>query len=385
MDIDTRIRRRERRGGNHRLILEYQALNPVAHIEEPPGRGPVLERVLDYLDPVFDGRFPADAALWGPPGSGKSAVITALFQRLSGPVFRPQAGIQTTTRAQTVETPSFVHVDTRAAASEFQLYHETLSALTDESVPEHGVSTEDLLSRLRSQLAEQGAIVAVDHVGEPRTMTAETVRELFEPFDHLVSLLTIGRSPPEGDWPTTVIEIPAYGQQVLIDILMTRGSSGLAANAFSHSQARTLAAWASGNAHDALAALFGAAVVANREGRERLSTQDLERGMDAVPQPSASLGWVLTLPENRQLVLRELLNLSETDRQSVTATTEALADRPTIDLSPGTIRRFLYELAEDGIVERIQAERSDRQGRPPSRLEPRFPTLVFEQLYDMQG
>lgn len=385
MDIDTRIRRRERRGGDRRLILDYQALNPVAHIEEPPGRGPVLERILDHLDPVFEGRFPGDAALWGPPGSGKSAVVSALFERLDGPVFRPQTSIHTTTRAQTFETPVFVHLDSRVAASEFQLYHELLSALTEESVPEQGVSTEELLSRLRSTLTERGAVVAVDHVGEPRTMSTDLVRELFEPFADLVSLLLIGRRPPEGDWPDSVIEIPAYGQQVLIDILMTRGSSGLAANAFSHTQARTIASWAGGNAHDALAALFGAAVRADRSARERLSAADLQAGMDAVPQPSASLGWVLTLPENRQLVLRKLLDLSEEDKQSVTATTEALADRPSIDLSSGTIRRFLYELAEDDIVERIQTERSDGQGRPPSRLEPRFPTIVFQQLYDMRS
>jgi len=40
----------------------------------------------------------------------------------------------------------------------------------------------------------------------------------------------------------------------------------------------------------------------------------------------------------------------------------------------------LYELAEAGIVRRVKAEQPSETGRPPSRVEPRFPTLVFEQL-----
>jgi Cdc6-like AAA superfamily ATPase len=385
MDIDTRIRRRERLQDDRRLVVDYQALSPVAHVEEPPGRGPVLERVLDHLDPVFEGRKPPDGALWGPPGSGKSAVVTALFDRLRIRTEQSQSVVHTTTRAQSPDAPAFVYLDTRAASSRFQLYHDTLAALTDESVPEHGVSTEQLQSRLRSRLGGySSAVVAVDHVGEPQTLSAAEVREQFEPFGSQLSLLTVSRSPPDA-WPVETIEIPGYGQQVLIDVLMTRSSEGLTSDAFTHRQARTLASWASGNAHDALAALFGAADAAAAENRDQLTEADLQAGMDHVPERCVSLGWVLTLPENRQLVLYELLQLPDAAGRSVTEITDALADRPAIDLSAGTIRRFLYELAEDGIVERVQTERKHDQGRPPSRIEPRFPTRVFERLYEIQN
>jgi len=386
MDIEMRIRRRQRRRDDQRLVLDYQAISPVRHVDDPPGRGPVFERVLDYLDPVFDGEQPPDAALWGPSGSGKTAIVSALFDRLVEHRERHKTIIHTSTRAQSVQRPAFVYLDVREADSCFKLYHAALSSLVDKTVPQQGISTAELRSRLRSRLAAAGgAIVATDHVDESQTLSAETVHDHFEAFGDAVSVLTISQSRPTGEWFDREIEIPAYGQQVLIDILMTRASAGLAGKVLTHTQAREIAKWASGNAHDALAALFGAADTADRAGREELSEMDIQAGTDVVPRPTVSLGLVLTLPENRQLVLRELIDLPEKARQSVTATTEALADRPRIDLSASTIRRFLYELAEDGLVDRVQATQTSGQGRPPSRVEPRFPTLVFERLYDMQN
>jgi Cdc6-like AAA superfamily ATPase len=383
MDLEARIRRRARRGRNEQLLLNYRALSPVAHVEEPPGRGPVVERILDHLDPVFDGRTPGEAAVWGPPGSGKSAVITSLFDRLDEQTITPGSVIHTTTRAQSPDLRAFVYIDARRADSDFQLYRALLDGLATESVPEHGVSTDELTTRLDARLADhQSVVVAIDHLDEPRTMSVAAVRERLDRLAEPVSLLSITRTPPDGDWPDTVIELPAYGQQVLIDILTSRASVGLSRNALDHDQARTIADWAGGNAHDALAALFGAVDAADRNGQARITDAEVEVGVGAVPTPSKSLGQVLTLPDNRQLVLRELLELSDRDLQSVSAAAEGVAAGRSVDLSPGTVRRFLYELAESGIVERIQHEGSG-QGRPPSRLEPRFPTLVFRRLHDL--
>jgi predicted transcriptional regulator len=102
-----------------------------------------------------------------------------------------------------------------------------------------------------------------------------------------------------------------------------------------------------------------------------------------MPRPSTSLGRILALPENKQRVLRELIDLPSEDRGTVTATAEAIGSRPDVDLSTGTVKRFLYELAESGILQRVQAERHAEKGRPPSRIELRFPPRVFCRLYDL--
>ncbi|QSG06974.1 Cdc6/Cdc18 family protein [Halapricum desulfuricans] len=387
MDLAQRIRRRRRRGVDRPIVLDYEPLNPVAHVQEPVGRGPIFERLLDHLDPVFDGTPPSNVYVWGPPGSGKSAIVTALFDRLKSMTVQPHAVIHTSTRAQTVELPTFVYVDARTADSEFQLYHRALQAVSEADVPKQGVSTDELRSRLHEAIdGRTGIVLAVDHVGEPESLSVEDVTTWFESFGRSVSLVLVGR-PPDSDgeqWSDAEIEIPGYGQQVLIDILMTRGSDALARDVLQHAQARQIASWAGGDAHNALAALFGAADRADAAGVERIRDRDIQAGIDAVPTPCVPLGVVLSLRENRQRVLRELLDLDAEDRESVTTTTEAIAAIDGVDLSPGTVKRFLYELAERGVVERISSSRTNGHGRPPSRVEPRFPTRVFRRLYDLR-
>jgi len=65
----------------------------------------------------------------------------------------------------------------------------------------------------------------------------------------------------------------------------------------------------------------------------------------------------------------------------VSTATEAIATTDHVDLSVSTVRRMLYELADAELLERVTVERSDGKGRPPSRLVPRFPTVVFREVF----
>ena len=165
---------------------------------------------------------------------------------------------------------------------------------------------------------------------------------------------------------------------------MTRASNGLARQALDHGLARRIVEWAGGNAHNALAALLIAAEFADGSDQDRITEADVDAAMDEIPQPCVSLGIVFALPASRQTVLRALVDLEDEQRSSVTATTEAIASSPSVDLSAGTVKRFLYEMAESGAVERVEStDRSQNQGRPPSRVEPRFPPTAFRRLYDL--
>lgn len=388
MDIDARIRRRRRRDVPDRLVPDYETLAPVTHVDEPTDRGPLLERLLDHLDPVFDGERPPNAYLWGPKGAGKSAVTSALFGRLEGLPRRTDPVIHTSTRAETPETPAFVTVDGRVADSQFSFYHAILDALVEDGVPEHGIGTTELLDRLQSELGVVGqAVVLVDHVDEPESIQQDAVLESFEPIEHATCWICVGENAPENTSWTPVaedcIEVTPYEQHVLVDLLMARATGALSQRALDHAHARRIADWADGDAHDALAALFVAADAAATSQRETITERDVEVGMNDVPDPCVSLGRILALPVNRQAVLRELVGLDETERKSVSRTTEAIAEVPRIDLSPGTVKRFLYEMAESGILVREENAQANTQGRPPSRVEPRFPPTVFERLYDL--
>jgi len=390
MDLKTRIRRRQDAGSSPRVVRDYEAVSPVAHVGEPTGRGPVFERLLDYLEPTFGGRLPTDAHVWGPAGAGKSAVVTALFDHMSRLLSGSAPVIHTSTRAQTADAPAFVYVDARRADSRFGLLHAVLDGVLEESVPRQGVGTEEIRSRLVAHFRplRQKAVVVVDHTDESNAPGTATVRETFAVVGDATACVTVGRTPPAelGDdiRPPARIEVPAYERHALADLLTARASDGLAGDAVGHEQLRRLADWADGDAHDALAALFGAAELAERAGYDRIREQDLADGMNAVPEPSAPLGRVHALPANRRRVLRRLVDLDDDARASVDDAAEAVAESHGIDLSVGTVRRFLYELADDGVVQRVTAPTGTGAGRPPSRIELRFPALVFRRLYDLE-
>lgn len=387
MNLKERIARRQRSDDGSRPIVDYRAISPAAHPEEPENRGQVLERLLDALNPVFRGGLPANTYVHGPPGSGKTAVVRGLFDHLARHVAVVDGRIATSTRGDSSGAPEFVYVDARRATSEFRLYRAVLRSLVDEDVPGGGVRTDELGERLRRVLAPPGraVVVAVDHLGEPRTMDLAALRSAFEPVADDVTWLGVGAGSPddlEAPPPDQTLSVPAYEQHALEDVLSARASRGLASTALAHERVRRIATWAGGDAHDGLAALFGAATLAMEAGADAVREGDVEAAIEAVPREGVPIGLVLALPENRRTILRALIDLEERDTVGATAT--AIADRPGVDLSEGTVERFLYELADWGVLERVATEAAETDvGRPPSRVEPRFPTLVFSRLYDL--
>jgi len=136
------------------------------------------------------------------------------------------------------------------------------------------------------------------------------------------------------------------------------------------------------DAHDALAAVTGAAITAERAGASTVRPEDLDAGIEAVPRPSVALGRVLALSESRRRLLYELVSLSDDDRASVSAATETIASREggrsvPVDGAARALRTRRRGPARPG-----DCPPERREGTTPSRLVPRFPTLVFQELFD---
>ncbi|WP_266077648.1 Cdc6/Cdc18 family protein [Haladaptatus caseinilyticus] len=379
MDIGARIERRRVTTPVSTLVVEWSALSPVIHVSNPVGRGSTLEQLLDALDPLFDDRLPPNIHLHGPPGAGKSALVSALFSHLSDRLSPMHGTIQTTTRGGNEGNFHFVYIDARRSSTVFRLYRSILDALTDEHVPERGVGTGVLRQKLAATVthSDPDVVVAVDHVDENETLASGEVLELFDEMSESLSVLTVGREPATAD---RTLGIAAYSTHELADIITERASQGLQQGVLEHTQVKTLAEWAEGDAHDALAALFGAVTVAVQSDSNRIHDQYLKTAMEAVPRDGVPLGIVLSLPKNRRCVLAKLLELDGGERSSVETSATAIADDT--NLSTGTVTRYLYELAEAGILERVAATNSERSGRHPSKLEPRFPTFAFRALHE---
>jgi Cdc6-like AAA superfamily ATPase len=385
MNLEERIRRRQRADDGTTLVREWEPLSPVAHVEEPTNRAMIIEQVLDHFDPIFVGQTPANLYVYGPSGTGKSAVITALFRQLDRFPITTRPVIYTSTRVEEESSPVVVYLDAREITSEFDWYHSLLDELVTDAVPERGVGTDRLETRLRELLESRDTqfVVAIDHYDEPEFEVDEFIHRLDTLPDNLC-WIAVGRTDPSTatvtDWTAATIEFEPYQPQVLIDMLMARASMGLTENVLDHDQAREIAVQSDGNAHDALTALYLATSRAVAQDRSRITQEDICTAFDDVPDAGVSLSRVLSLPGNRQAVLRELVDVPPTERSSVTAATEAIEE--SLSLSAGTIKRFIYELAEADVLNRVEAMENPSQGRKPSRVEYRFPPTAFRKLYD---
>ncbi|ELY48421.1 Cdc6/Cdc18 family protein [Natronorubrum sulfidifaciens] len=380
MKLEERITRRRSARTEQGLIVDRDHLSPVVHRPEPIGRGPVLEQLLDALESVFDGELPPPVSVVGPAGSGTSAIVTALFDALNDQLSETSRTIGTTTRAgSTGPVTWFVYVDGRRVESAFAFYQTVLSVLSPDPVPQSGVGTDELCERLCDRLdrPHHRAVIGIDHHDEPESLAVDQIHELLEPVTDSVSTMAVGQTVPDG-WDEThpSVSVPAYRHHELVDVMTDRVSTGLAAGVLDHASVRSVATWADGNAHDALAALFGAGVLATADGSDRIESHHLETARNSVPTNGVHLDRVLSLSETRQQVLADLVAVESANRPIREVAAE-IASRSS--LTAGTVKRFLYELADRGIIERVPLP-ANGSGRRPSAVVPRFPTIVFQAL-----
>ncbi|QLG48872.1 Cdc6/Cdc18 family protein [Natrinema halophilum] len=380
MNLQERIDRRRSTRHERRVVTDRDYLSPVVHRSEPIGRGSILEQLLDALEPVFDGELPPPVAVVGPAGSGTSAIVVALFDALNDQFGGSRRAIRTTTRAGRTEPVTwFVVVDGRHVESSFAFYRAVLDGISSDRIPDSGVGTDELRERLCDRLArpDRRAIVAIDHHDEPETLDAQRARDLLAPVADSVATVAVGQREPD-DYRGTTVSVPAYRDHELVDVITDRASNGLAAGAIDHEAIRELATWANGNAHDALASLFGAAILASEDDADRIEPHHLESARADVPEDSVHVGRPLALSETRQGVLLALGRIDATG-SPIREIAAAIADRSS--LTAGTVKRFLYELADEGSIERIPLSSDDTSsGRQPSTVELRFPSIAFRSL-----
>jgi Cdc6-like AAA superfamily ATPase len=382
MDLTERIERRRTRSSRNELVVDRDSLNPAVHLSEPVGRETLLEAFLNAVDPLFDRAIPPNTYVWGPAGSGKSAIVTALMSALDSEMSGADPFYTATRAGSDRPEVRFVYLDARRARSRFQVYRELLDDLLVGSVPKRGVSTETLRERLSSVVSKsETVLVAVDHLGEPTTVDLAEVHSFFEPFGSL-AWIGVGRTPPEElsfPMPEQRIHVPAYTHQ-LVDILTVRGSRGLS-HTLDHGHAQRIAEWADGDAHDALAALFVAATTAEADGATRIRGADVDAGIAAVPADGVPIGRVLTLSRNERQVVGRLLALPLDDEVRIEDAAAAVADGT--DLTDATVKRLLYELAQCGVLERREVPVGTRMtGRKPSGVALNFSTELFSALTD---
>lgn len=380
MDVSERIQRRRNGRTRDAIVVEWDALNPACHCPDPVGRAATVEALLDAVDPIFEDVLPPDIYVWGEAGTGKSALVAAVMSAMESE-FRQHPLRYTANRARGVDSEiQFVYVDGWQTNTCFKLYHRMLDALRAENIPKRGIGTDDLLSGVKTELQGiRGLVLAVDHISMPGSVSMAELNEFLAPLD-AVSTIAIGRESPDAlgrAAPVEDIHVPPYGTE-LIDVLSVRASRGLS-RALGHPHLRRIAHWADGNAHDALAALYLAALAAHEDDGSRIGADHVSEAIELVPRDGTTLSHVLALSETEQDVLERVIRISRQEAIDI----DNMADRIATDsdLTDTTVKRLLYELAQDDVLQRVELRLGeDLVGRRPSQVEPNFAVPLFEHV-----
>ncbi|MFC6766355.1 AAA family ATPase, partial [Natrinema soli] len=118
--------------------------------------------------------------------------------------------------------------------------------------------------------------------------------------------------------------------------------------------------------------------LASEDEADRIEPPHLETARTDVPDDGVHVARALALSATRQRVLLALVDIDSSDRP-IRELASAIAARSS--LTAGTVTRFLYELADRGVIERVQLSSSGHNsGRQPSTVEPRYPAIAFRSL-----
>ncbi|WP_312907272.1 Cdc6/Cdc18 family protein [Natronosalvus caseinilyticus] len=369
MELWERIDRRISDDRN-RLLVDEAALNPAIHPDQPTGHGAIAERLLDVLEPAFDGSLPPSCRVYGPPGSGKSVLVSSLFRLLRERFSPGDTPIVTTTRTAVVPRTEFVYVNARGSSA-FDVLRDILDALTVEPTPKRGIGFDEIERRIADAItAVERTVLALDHVNESHV---EAIRSRL-PANAPLTTITVGRRPLEAADRT--IRVPAYSTEALLDILFARASAALASNGFEYAFARKISDWAAGDATRALTALYAAAIFAERDGATSVGSEHVDEAIETTPDRCVHVETITSLHESKRIILDQFVELGlPSTGIDDTATTLAVD----VDLSAETVQRHLYEMAQHGVFERVRTD-GNGVGRPSTRLVPRFSPVVYRRI-----
>jgi len=262
----------------------------VTHVAEPADRGPFLERLLDHLDPVFEGDLPDNAYVWGPRVRASRPCCQRCLP--PGPA-RPRGRRHPDDHTLTARLDAVVRLPGPPGGRQRVRALPRPAGRTGRGPgPEHGVGTEG-----RSAVDWGSNHRPAGGRGpRPRRRTGDA-----GPSDDTRRAGTVRRTPVDlrGSRPAR----PPRVGRVRRD--GTRGASLSPAGASSTSswtgprrgwppgcsatiRREKSQSGPTGTPNDALAALFAAADAAAAAGRDRIEPADVSTGIADVPRPSVS-------------------------------------------------------------------------------------------------
>jgi len=226
-----------------------------------------LEALASCLRPVVKGRRPRNAFLYGPTGTGKTAMCRYVFRELS-----KYTGMAKPIYVNCWKNPTAHSILCELVASLRQFVHRR------EPVKE-------LLLRFEAELKEgRIVIVALDEIDQLRDQ-----RILYDLLRNGCGLVCIANDEKalmnldpriRSSLQLEEIAFPAYKDWELFDILWDRAKLALMPDTIERRQVRMIASFSNGDARVGLEIMRRAALLAEDEGKERIEDEHIKRAWE---------------------------------------------------------------------------------------------------------
>ncbi len=302
-----------------------------------------------FLSPVIKRRKPIHTWLYGRPGSGKTATAIHAMRCLE----------------EKTQIESII-INCWEKHTFYEILDETVSQLRIFRAEEHRTSFK--LEKLRLHLKERPFIAILDEIDQinPRELStvlynldsilnagmvciSDSTRALLELEERVRSRLN-----------AHMIFFPRYSQQNLLEILEYRVQRALAPNSWSRRTLSRIATMAQGDARAAIRMMHRAAVLADHQQMDKISTRGLEKQIEAARETRNACVLNNLTQDHRityEIVKQERRILSGKLWQKYLQKCEQIRRKP---LAPRTFSDYCNRLVQAGL---ITSERARVRGK----------------------
>ncbi len=291
-----------------RVFKDVNVLSPHFVPEMLPFREQQISEIKTVIAPALDNKKPRNLFVYGKTGSGKTVSVKRVMEALNG-------------AAQMV---SIQYINCRIYNSRYRILQKALKNFIPE-LEKSGFGLPFLYEKM-IEIASSGKqlILVLDEIDMTKDLD-ELIYTLTRANDEIkgggVSIIGISNKlsfkdvldpRSKSSLYETEMVFPPYTSEQLREILKQRAEMGLNENTIDQSAINLTAAITAqenGDARYALKLLYNAAELAEHNGKDRISDQEVELARKKVDIDIAS-ETVATLPENHQMVLFSIANIS---------------------------------------------------------------------------
>ncbi|MCP4259362.1 MAG: AAA family ATPase [Planctomycetes bacterium] len=255
------------------IIVEHDILREAYIPDKLKARETQSEQILCCLSPVRKRHKPIHTWLYGKPGTGKTSTAIHVLRHL-----------------EAKNSVKSIVINCWKKDTFYEILDEMISEFRILRADEHRTSFK--LEKLRSFFKDHPFIVVLDEVDQVKP------RELSSVLYNLDSMLNAGivcisdstraliglEERVRSRLNPHTIFFPCYTRQILLDILTHRAELALAEGGWSLTALRRIAAMAQGDARVAIRILRRAAVMADHQRMDRITSKTLKEQMKAVKE-----------------------------------------------------------------------------------------------------